>query len=376
MGRWNHTLLAVGSGLLLTTSIVQPAYASSSIASADKPIYMMSVGAKTFAANDANITLVRQKDGSLHLCNEDGSQEYLSFAGYIGGNQYDTVYEVTRVVMKDPAKTFFIINSTIGVHPMNTGLWIVGQQNGKWKTYVTRNSLGKAGLDLNTAHRLTITPQPGTDTLFLVSKHESMPAADQPMTESRITTDFQASIRWDEKAQNFAIKRNGDNGKTIASSSALASHVSRINENSKRIPLDQLRLGGIGIGDSLDYVKSIYGEPTKIGKRGKNYLYNGLYGYDITYGDSFNLDVIEEKDGREIITNIASIANNGLAMPNGLKVESPVGDIFKNFGMPWCTISSDDGHRGYIYRSVKMPKILFMTDKTHVITGITIVEME
>lgn len=120
-----------------------------------------------------------------------------------------------------------------------------------------------------------------------------MPAADQPMTQSRITTDFQASIRWDEKSQKFTIKRNGDNGKTTASSSS--SRASRINDYSKQIPLDQMRLSGIGFGDSLDYVKSIYGEPTKIGKRGKNYLYNGLYGYDITYGDSFNLDVMEEK---------------------------------------------------------------------------------
>lgn len=373
MGRWNHTLLAVGSGLLLTTSIVQPAYASSSIASADKPIYMMSVGAKTFAANDANITLVRQKDGSLHLCNEDGSQEYLSFAGYIGGNQYDTVYEVTRVVMKDPAKTFFIINSTIGVHPMNTGLWIVGQQNGKWKTYVTRNSLGKAGLDLNTAHRLTITPQPGTDTLFLVSKHESMPAADQPMTESRITTDFQASIRWDEKAQNFAIKSNGNNSSAITSSSL---HSSRSNDASKRIPLEQMRIGGIGLGDSLDYVKSIYGEPTKIGEKGKNYLYNGLYGYDIMYGDSFKLNVIEENDGREIITDIISVNNNGLAMPCGIKGGSSIDDVFKNFGMPWFTINSKDGPTGYVYRSVGTPKILFFTDKKHVVIGISIIGME
>lgn len=63
-------------------------------------------------------------------------------------------------------------------------------------------------------------------------------------------------------------------------------------------------------------------------------------------------------------------------MPNGLTVGSPVGDIFKSFGMPWSTISSDDGHRGYIYRSVGMSKILFITDKTRVITGITIIEME
>lgn len=371
MGRWNHTLLAIGSGLLLTSSIVQPAYASSSIVSADKPIYMMSDGAKSLAANNANITLVRQKDGSLHLCNEDSSQEYLSFAGYIGGNQYDTVYEVTRVVMKDPARTFFIINSTIGVHPMNTGFWIVGQQNGQWKTYVTRDSLGKAGLDLNSPHRLSITPQTGTDTFFLISNHENMPAAGQPMIQSRITTDFQASIRWDEQKQKFTVKRNDASMARKSSGNS-----SPINDRSKRIPLDELRLGDIGIGDSLDYVKSIYGEPTQIGKKGKNYLYDGLYGYEITYGDSFKLDIIDENDGREIITNVVSTANNGLALPNGIKVGSPVGDIFKSFGMPWRTNSNKDGNKSYVYRSVGTPKILFATDKMHIITGIYIIGME
>lgn len=56
MGRWNHTLLAVGSSLMLTSSIVQPVYASSSIASADKPIYMMYSGTKTLTANNVTQT--------------------------------------------------------------------------------------------------------------------------------------------------------------------------------------------------------------------------------------------------------------------------------------------------------------------------------
>lgn len=59
------------------------------------------------------------------------------------------------------------------------------------------------------------------------------------------------------------------------------------------MPMDQARIGGIGIGDSIDYVKSIYGEPTYVGQRGKNYLYDGLYAYDMTYGDSFKLSVVE-----------------------------------------------------------------------------------
>lgn len=49
------------------------------------------------------------------------------------------------------------------------------------------------------------------------------------------------------------------------------------------------------------------------------------------------MKVLIESDGTENIVNINSTANNGLAMPCGIKVGSPVGDMYKNFGMPWRT---------------------------------------
>lgn len=51
---------------------------------------------------------------------------------------------------------------------------------------------------------------------------------------------------------------------------ANTSHSSyKINRYSKPIPIDQLKVGGVGIGDSIDYVKSIYGEPSTVGKRSR-----------------------------------------------------------------------------------------------------------
>lgn len=149
----------------------------------------------------------------------------------------------------------------------------------------------------------------------------------------------------------------------------------KINRYSKPIPINQLKVGGVGIGDSIDYVKSIYGEPSTVGKKVKNYLYEGIT-YDVTYGDSFILKVLIESDGTENIVNINSTANNGLAMPCGIKVGSPVGDMYKNFGMPWRTNFKKDGTYSYAYRTDYTTKILFTTNKAHLITRIDIIGME
>ncbi|EEX69049.1 hypothetical protein MITSMUL_04119 [Mitsuokella multacida DSM 20544] len=142
------------------------------------------------------------------------------------------------------------------------------------------------------------------------------------------------------------------------------------------MPMDQARIGGIGIGDSIDYVKSIYGEPTYVGQRGKNYLYDGLYAYDMTYGDSFKLSVVENSDGTEEVIDIASTANNGLAMPCGIKVGSSIGEVYKNFGMPWRINSAKSIERNYVYRTQYSPKVVFTTNQQHTITRITIIGME
>lgn len=54
---------------------------------------------------------------------------------------------------------------------------------------------------------------------------------------------------------------------TFAASTSHSSY--KINRYSKPIPIEQLKIGGVGIGDSLDYVKSIYGEPSIVGKRSR-----------------------------------------------------------------------------------------------------------
>lgn len=63
--------------------------------------------------------------------------------------------------------------------------------------------------------------------------------------------DMQA--RWDDATHNFHVYSLSENSSASATSSNTSSTLSsRINQYSPRMPMDQARIGGIGIGDSID----------------------------------------------------------------------------------------------------------------------------
>lgn len=366
---------ALGGTFILTTCIVQPIGYTAEITAPAKPIYMVNQGTQYFDSTSGSISFTRSQNGILYLSDVAGNQ-LMAFQGNQTSTDHDAVYEITKLDMQNPTRTFFVINATIGVHPMNTGSWIIGEEGGKWKPFVTRETLGRAGYDLRLPQRLSIVAT-GDEAIYLTSKHEGMPRPDQSMAQAPLTTVFRAGIRWDDSKHNFNVYSLSDNSSSSATSSSTGSaSSSRINQYSPRMPMDQARIGGIGIGDSIDYVKSIYGEPTSVGQRGKNYLYDGLYAYDMTYGDSFKLSVVENSDGTEEVIDIASTANNGLAMPCGIKVGSSIGEVYKNFGMPWRINSAKSIERNYVYRTQYSPKVVFTTNQQHTITRITIIGME
>lgn len=381
MKTWRKNIASISGALILSTCLAQSTGFASEFTAAEKPVYMVTKGTHHFDNNGVSISFTRSQNGMLYLFDENGEQ-VLVCQGNQAASDQDAVYEITRLDMQNPNRTFFIFNSTIGIHPMNTGFWIIGKDNGTWKTFMTRESLSSAGYDRSLPQRLSI-EAPGGEAIYLTSKHEGMPDPGQNMTQAKLTTVFRAGIRWDDSAHKFNVyslsqSSSADTVKSTKSkkSNATSSSSSRINQYSPRMSMDQARIGGIGIGDSVDYVKSIYGEPTFIGDRGKNYLYDGLYSYNMKYGDSFTLSVVENSNGTVEIIDIDSNANNGLAMPCGIKVGSQVGDMYKNFGMPWRTISDKNSNHSYIYRTQYSPKVVFRTNQQHIITQITIVGME
>ena len=94
------------------------------------------------------------------------------------------------------------------------------------------------------------------------------------------------------------------------------------------LPNSEVALGGITLGSTMDYVKSIYGEPDETGWTtdtfGNRTLYhrygNGFYLLEGTYG------------GGSSINELTSKANNGLATPSGITVGTTLDTVKSIYG--------------------------------------------
>lgn len=200
---WRKNFKSIGIALILTTCITQPIGYAAEIKAPEKSIYMVNNGTKYFDSTNGSVSFTRSQNGILYLSDADGNQ-LMAFQGNRTSTDHDAVYEITKLDMQNPTRTFFVINATIGVHPMNTGFWIIGEADGKWKPFVTRETLGRAGYDLNLPQRLSIVA-PGDEAIYLTSKHEGMPAPGQSMAQAPLTTVFRAGIRWDDSTHTFNV---------------------------------------------------------------------------------------------------------------------------------------------------------------------------
>ena len=84
------------------------------------------------------------------------------------------------------------------------------------------------------------------------------------------------------------------------------------------VPTSELSIGGIGIGSSGNYVRSVYGNPDNIK------LYD--WGESWTYG---SFELVLEKNA---VLSLRSTGNNGLATPAGLAVGMKYSDAYNLYG--------------------------------------------
>ena len=93
------------------------------------------------------------------------------------------------------------------------------------------------------------------------------------------------------------------------------------------IDKSQIALGGITIKSTKDYVRSIYGTPTKIENNGLLYK----------YGDSFSIKFIRGTEFgmmEPAAYDIVSSAPNGISTPAGISVGMRVENVFNAYGEP------------------------------------------
>ena len=95
----------------------------------------------------------------------------------------------------------------------------------------------------------------------------------------------------------------------------------------KNIEADRAALGGITVGSSANYIKSICGEPKEIKTdydKSKNLTFVTWY-----YGDTFQIRFVNET-----VASLTSSGNNGLTTPDGVGVGMKKSVMRSTYGKP------------------------------------------
>ena len=90
------------------------------------------------------------------------------------------------------------------------------------------------------------------------------------------------------------------------------------------LPLKEFAIGGIVPGSSINYVKSIYGEPDRIDSSDRHLF--------LVYGNTF---YISFNSSTKIIFSVESRGNNGIKTPSGLTVKDSIKKVKSVYGKPF-----------------------------------------
>ena len=110
MKTWRKNIASISGALILSTCLAQSTGFASEFTAAEKPVYMVTKGTHHFDNNGVSISFTRSQNGMLYLFDENGEQ-VLVCQGNQAASDQDAVYEITRLDMQNPNRTFFIINS-------------------------------------------------------------------------------------------------------------------------------------------------------------------------------------------------------------------------------------------------------------------------
>lgn len=114
---------------------------------------------------------------------------------------------------------------------------------------------------------------------------------------------------------------------------------------SATVPEDELFVGGISCGTSVDYLRSVYGEPDKI--EVEHHLGNRIEEYE--YGSTLEFKILDDS-----VIRIDVSGRNGFATKAGVAVGMDASILKEKYGEP-DRIWGDE----HIYRSASDPNVGF-----------------
>lgn len=144
--------------------------------------------------------------------------------------------------------------------------------------------------------------------------------------------------------------------------SIATAHIWPSHAEARFIPKAEAALGGIQIGATVDYVRSIYGEPTK-----ERVLDGHWCGYTLewTYGETFTIEFANGK-----VENITVTADNGIKTPAGFAVGQNISGPLAYYGEDTMEYPVKRHQTSYNFYASIGNGLNFMTDKKGKITKI------
>lgn len=246
------------------------------------------------------------------------------------------------------------------------------EPDGNYRYYYEKN--GQFGVDVVSGHVTGLyntgnTSLTTTKNIRLGSTREELIQAygqpDQSFTENG--TEY---ITYNTNTENEGIQFRISNGRVKIYGSfgtintPKPSKTNTPSNSIQEIPEKELSIGGITVGQNLNYVEQIYGKPSKIINDGTFKIYN--------YNDRF---IVKGKSNK--ICSVA-IYEKGIATPSGFTGETPYKTVKDQYG---------DGHKLKYKGELKDCKedytyfcndkqIVFIVNKKNIIKGICVEELD
>ncbi len=135
------------------------------------------------------------------------------------------------------------------------------------------------------------------------------------------------------------------------------------------MPREELYAGGVGIGCTLGYVKSIYGEP----EDERLYEGDGIRSVTYIYSPAFSITgrtgIEDDRDDEELTVVGFTLTDRSMATPSGIRVGMPYSAVRERFGGVE-KLKFYNGEEAYVY-SIKAHEMCIYTDEKDIIIKIS-----
>ncbi len=130
-----------------------------------------------------------------------------------------------------------------------------------------------------------------------------------------------------------------------------------MNQNPVPLSHERMALGGIHVGDTMEIVKNILGDPDS-----KDYGYSQMAEKKVAtwaYGNSASIHFFEN-NGEYYVQIVKADADNGFATPDGIKVGMDEKALKEAYGEPYFYVASTNGAAQYRYRNERYSQVEFV----------------